>query len=70
MIGGATLVRWLPDRGPAGRVDLLVDPVVVGRGRRLFPEEPPAIPPTVAASQMFGSGAHHVVYAVGTPLDE
>jgi dihydrofolate reductase len=40
--GSATLVRWLLARGLVDRLDLLVFPVVLGSGKRLFgePAEP------------------------------
>jgi dihydrofolate reductase len=49
--------------GLVDEIELLVDPVVVGRGKRLFPEGLPALALSVVSSEMFGSGVHHVVYA-------
>ena len=34
--GSATLVQWLLGQGLVDEIDLLIDPVVVGRGKRLF----------------------------------
>jgi dihydrofolate reductase len=70
VMGSATLVSWLLARGLVDELDLLVDPVVIGRGKRLFQDGLPTIPLTVAGSQMFGSGVHHVVYAAGAPLQK
>ncbi|WP_328471059.1 dihydrofolate reductase family protein [Streptomyces sp. NBC_00448] len=70
VMGSATLVRWLLARGLVDELDLLVDPVVIGRGKRLFQEGLPVIPLTVAESRMFESGVHHVVYTAGTPLQK
>ncbi|SEG14557.1 Dihydrofolate reductase [Actinacidiphila yanglinensis] len=70
VMGSAALVQWLLIRGLVDELDLLIDPVVVGHGKRLFRDGMPAIPLTVARSQMFGSGVHHVVYTVGTPRQE
>jgi dihydrofolate reductase len=61
--GSATLVQWLLRQGLVDEIDLLIDPVVVGRGRRLFQDHLPTTALTVVSSEMFGSGVHHVVYA-------
>jgi len=63
VMGSATLVQWLLARGLVDEIELLVDPVVVGSGKKLFQDGLPAIPLTVVTSEMFGSGVHHVVYA-------
>ncbi|SEN97003.1 dihydrofolate reductase family protein [Actinacidiphila rubida] len=63
VMGSATLVRWLLAKGLVDEIELLIDPIVVGRGKRLFQEGPAAIPLAVVRSEMFGSGVHHVVYA-------
>ncbi|MYS20728.1 Dihydrofolate reductase [Streptomyces sp. DvalAA-14] len=68
VMGSATLVHWLLAQG--GLVDeiaLLIDPVVVGRGKRLFQEGLPTIPLRLVASETFGSGVQHVVYAPQRP---
>jgi dihydrofolate reductase len=65
VMGSGKLVRWLLVQGLVDRIELLIDPVVVGRGKRLFQDGLPTIPLTVVTSEMFGSGVHHVVYAVG-----
>jgi dihydrofolate reductase len=65
VMGSATLVQWLLGQGLVDEIDLLIDPVVVGRGKRLFQDGLPSIPLTVVTSEMFGSGVHHVVYGVG-----
>jgi dihydrofolate reductase len=63
VMGSATLVQWLLRQGLVDEIALLVDPVIVGRGKRLFQDGLPAVPLTVVASEMFKSGVHHVVYA-------
>lgn len=67
VMGSATLVQCLLGEGLVDEIDLLVDPVVVGRGKRLFQEGPARIPLTVVSSETFGSGVHHVVYAPQKP---
>lgn len=61
--GSATLVHWLLGQGLVDEIDLLIDPVVVGRGKRLFQEGLANTALTVVSSEMFDSGVHHVVYA-------
>ncbi|WP_329173489.1 dihydrofolate reductase family protein [Streptomyces sp. NBC_01477] len=61
--GSATLVQWLLGQGLVDEIDLLIDPVVIGRGKRLFQDGLPATALTVVSSEMFGSGVHHIVYA-------
>jgi dihydrofolate reductase len=63
VMGSATLVQWLLGHGLVDEIELLIDPVVVGRGKRLFQDGLPSTPLTVVTSEMFGSGVHHVVYA-------
>lgn len=63
VMGSATLVQWLLGQGLVDEIDLLIDPVVVGRGKRLFQEGLAEIPLTVVKSELFSSGVHHVVYA-------
>ena len=40
MSGSATLVRWVLANGLLDELNLLVHPIVVGSGRRLFEETP------------------------------
>jgi dihydrofolate reductase len=61
--GSATLVQWLLAQGLVDEIELLIDPVVVGHGKRLFQDGLPTIALDVVKSEMFGSGVHHVVYA-------
>jgi dihydrofolate reductase len=68
VMGSAALVQWLLAQGGlVDEIDLLIDPVVVGRGKRLFQEGLPTTPLHVVKSEMFGSGVHHVVYAPQLP---
>jgi dihydrofolate reductase len=63
VMGSATLVQWLLGQGLVDEIELLVDPVVVGRGKRLFQDGLPTTALSVVKSEMFASGVHHVVYA-------
>ena len=61
-IGSATLVRWLLREGLADELDLLVFPVVVGHGKRLFEGEGSQINLTLANSKAFTTGVVHLTY--------
>lgn len=62
MSGSATLVGRLLRQGLLDELNLLVMPVLVGHGKRLFEgeEEPAAL--RLAASQALGNGVLHLVY--------
>jgi dihydrofolate reductase len=62
MSGSGTLVSWLLRQGLLDELHLLVFPVVVGHGKRLFEEEGNQVPLTLAASQTFSSGVLHLTY--------
>jgi len=63
MSGSSTLVGWLLRRGLLDRLDLLVFPVVVGSGKRLFSEPDGQVPLTLTGSESFGTGVVHLSYA-------
>ena len=62
MSGSATLVRWLLTEGLLDELNLLVHPIVVGSGARLFPDGTGKQPLELVSSTAFGSGVLHVVY--------
>jgi dihydrofolate reductase len=62
MSGSATLVRWLLAEGLLDELNLLVHPIVVGTGARLFPDGTPQQPLQLVESTTFGSGVLHLVY--------
>lgn len=62
MSGSATLVRWLLGEGLLDELNLLVHPLVVGTGARLFPDGTATQPLRLAGSKAFGSGVLHLVY--------
>ncbi|MER5769799.1 dihydrofolate reductase family protein [Streptomyces sp. NPDC001985] len=65
--GSATLVRWLLGRGLVDEFDLLIAPVIVGTGKRLFSEDLPRTPLRVVRATPLPSGVQHVVYAPSGP---
>jgi len=60
--GSATLVRWLLAQGLVDELHLLVHPIVVGHGKKLFADGE-TIPLELVASTTFTTGVLHLVYA-------
>ncbi len=62
MSGSSTLVSWLLRHGLLDQLDLLVFPVVVGSGKRLFSEPDGQVALTLTGSESFGTGVVHLSY--------
>ncbi|NES14202.1 MULTISPECIES: dihydrofolate reductase family protein [Micromonospora] len=62
MSGSATTVRWLLANGLLDELRLLVHPIAVGSGQRLF-EEAPTYPLRLLSSETFKSGVLNLAYA-------
>jgi dihydrofolate reductase len=62
MSGCATTVRWLLANGLLDELALLVHPIAVGRGQRLF-EDTPTVPLTLLSSETLPTGVLHLRYA-------
>ncbi|MGH8932514.1 MAG: dihydrofolate reductase family protein [Egibacteraceae bacterium] len=62
MSGSATLVRWLLANGLLDRLNLMVHPIAVGTGRRLF-EDTPTHPLQLVSQGTFSTGVLNLVYA-------
>jgi dihydrofolate reductase len=60
--GSTTAVRWLLAEGLVDELNLLVYPIVVGRGKRLFPEEGPGSALVLKKSATFGNGVVQLTY--------
>jgi dihydrofolate reductase len=60
--GSATLVAWLLRQGLLDQLDLLVFPLVVGRGKRLFDADGDQVALRLAASQALSNGVVHLTY--------
>ena len=60
--GSATLVAWLLRQGLLDELDLLVFPVVVGHGKRLFGGDGSQAGLTLAACEAFPAGVAHLAY--------
>ena len=65
MSGSATLVRWLLAEGLLDELNLLVHPIAVGTGQRLF-EDTPSHALRLVSSEAFSTGVLHVRYAPAT----
>ncbi|MEU8276971.1 dihydrofolate reductase family protein [Microbispora bryophytorum] len=61
MSGSATTVRWLLANGLLDELNLLVHPIVVGRGQRLF-EDTPTHKLTLVKSETFTTGVLNLRY--------
>jgi dihydrofolate reductase len=62
MSGSATLVRWLLANDLLDELRLLVHPIVVGRGQRLFDGEIAGMPLKLASSATFETGVLDLLY--------
>jgi dihydrofolate reductase len=62
MSGSSMLVSWLLRQGLLDQLDLLVFPVVLGAGKRLFSEPDGEVPLRLAGSQALGTGVVHLTY--------
>jgi dihydrofolate reductase len=60
--GSATLVRWMLEQGLVDELHLLVHPIVVGHGKKLF-EDGATVPLELVSSTTFDTGVVHLVYA-------
>lgn len=61
MSGSATTVRWLLANGLLDELNLLVHPIAVGRGNRLF-EDTPRQPLKLVKSDALRTGVLHLTY--------
>jgi len=62
MSGSATLVRWLLANGLLDQLNLLLHPIVVGKGQRLF-EDTPKHPLRLLSQQTLSTGVLNLAYA-------
>src|ERR687898_1540046 len=60
--GSATLVRWLLAEGLLDELKLMIHPIAVGRGQRLF-EDTPKHALHLVKHEVFTTGVLHVTYA-------
>jgi dihydrofolate reductase len=67
--GSATLVRSLLADGLLDELNLLVHPIAVGHGQRLF-EDTPTYPLRLTKHAVFSTGVLHLVYAPEEPKAE
>lgn len=60
--GSATLVRSLVHAGVLDELHLMVCPIVVGSGKRLFDDTGERTPLRLAGSETFPTGVAHLTY--------
>jgi dihydrofolate reductase len=70
MSGSVSVVRQLLSAGLLDELHLLVHPIAVRRGLRLFDEGEPSIPLTLVSSQAFTTGVLSLVYAPAEPAGD
>ena len=63
MSGSVSVVRQLLAAGLVDELHLLVHPIAVRKGMRLFDEGEPPIPLTLISSRTFETGVLNLVYA-------
>ncbi|MFF4370813.1 dihydrofolate reductase family protein [Streptomyces sp. NPDC001594] len=64
--GSVSVVRGLLAAGELDRLHLLVHPLVVGRGMRLFADDGPPLPLRLVSSETFETGVLNLFYAPAT----
>ena len=62
IVGSGTLVRTLLRDGLLDELQLLVHPIVVGRGKRLFPDGTEQLPLELVAAKTFSTGVLSLTY--------
>ncbi len=62
MHGSGALTRWLLEKDLVDEMNLLIVPVVVGQGARLFPDAGPDIALDLVDSRSFPKGITSQVY--------
>jgi dihydrofolate reductase len=63
--GSAQLVSWMVEQGLVDELHLLVHPVVVGKGKKLFGEGA-TVPLKLVSAKTFSTGVQHLVYSPAT----
>jgi dihydrofolate reductase len=62
MSGSPGLIRWLINNDLLDELNLLVHPIIVGSGKRLFTDESARKPLTLASSETFKTGVLSLTY--------
>ena len=70
MSGSVSIVRQLLAAGLLDELHLLVHPIAVRKGMRLFDEGEPPIPLTLLSSETFSTGVLNLVYGPAEPTGE
>jgi dihydrofolate reductase len=70
MSGSPSIVRQLLDAGLLDELHLLVHPIAVRKGMKLFDEDGSSVPLTLVASETFKTGVLDLIYAPADAPDE
>ncbi|SEG81471.1 Dihydrofolate reductase [Thermomonospora echinospora] len=70
MSGSVSIVRQLLAAGLLDELRLLVHPIAVRKGERLFEEGEPPIPLTLVSSETFKTGVLHLIYRPADAVGE
>lgn len=70
MSGSPSVVRQLLAAGLVDELHLLVHPIAVGKGDKLFDSDQPAIPLELISSETFKTGVLNLVYGPATTVPE
>ncbi len=62
VLGSASLVKWLLQEHLLDELQLFVDPVLVGKGKRLYESENGQVPLTLASCQTLANGVLSLTY--------
>ena len=65
VVGSAALARWLLENELVDELNLVQFPVIVGEGKRLFPEQGPDFALELTDSRVFDTGIVALSYRVG-----
>lgn len=68
--GSVSVVRQLLDAGLLDDLNLLVHPVAVRKGERLFGEKEPSVPLELLSFEAFGTGVLNLHYGPAAPVGE
>jgi dihydrofolate reductase len=69
MSGSISVVRQLLAAGLLDELHLLVHPIAVRKGMRLFDEDEPPIPLRLLSSEAFSTGVLNLIYGPAEPTD-
>ncbi|HEY4610892.1 MAG TPA: dihydrofolate reductase family protein [Ilumatobacteraceae bacterium] len=67
--GSPTLVRTLLSRGLVDQLNLMIEPIALGGGKRIFPQDGTAFPMRLVSSVTTGTGVHMCTYQPASDVE-